>query len=301
MLSTLGSVAFVTATVVVARFSVTTSAAPLASSARPGRVLLFSDHHGLGFGDQFAEETRKKAALPGRGVDGRLSCGCSCWRRGARRRGFGDSGHDVLDRCLLLDDLLVLSHSFFCFYLDFDLVAGGGFFTILGADTLNPIVRGVELGRRDDDEPNLAPLLYFTHGVAFLVQQERGDRNRQNRADFGAGFFQSLFFEETGDRECRRLNVANRAESTTPGADDSACFTQRCAQTLTRHFHQAKSRDSANLHACTVDLQRVAHAVFNRALALLNRHVDVVDDNQAADVPQSQLATDLVGRFEVGI
>ena len=46
--------------------------------------------------------------------------------------------------------------------------------------------------------------------------------------------------------------------------------------------------------------QRVAQAVLDIALVLLRFHVDEVDDDQAAEVAQAQLAGDFVGGFEVG-
>jgi hypothetical protein len=48
-------------------------------------------------------------------------------------------------------------------------------------------------------------------------------------------------------------------------------------------------------------MDRIAQAVFHLALVLGRRHVDEVDDDQAADVAQAQLAGDFVGRFQVGV
>ena len=48
-------------------------------------------------------------------------------------------------------------------------------------------------------------------------------------------------------------------------------------------------------------LQRVAQPVLDLALVLRRLHVDEVDDDQAADVADAQLARDLVGGFEVGV
>ena len=48
-------------------------------------------------------------------------------------------------------------------------------------------------------------------------------------------------------------------------------------------------------------LHGVAQPVLDLALVLLRLHVDEVDDDQAAEVAQAQLARDLVGGFEVGV
>ena len=47
--------------------------------------------------------------------------------------------------------------------------------------------------------------------------------------------------------------------------------------------------------------QRVAHALFNGPTVLRRAHVDKVDDDQAAHVPQAQLACDFFGRFKVSV
>src|ERR1051325_3564894 len=49
-----------------------------------------------------------------------------------------------------------------------------------------------------------------------------------------------------------------------------------------------------------VDPERGAQAVLALARAALRFHVDEVDDDQAAEVAQAQLARPFVGRFDVG-
>jgi hypothetical protein len=50
-----------------------------------------------------------------------------------------------------------------------------------------------------------------------------------------------------------------------------------------------------------VHLEGVAQAVFHLALVLGRGHVDEVDDDQAAQVAQAQLAGDFIGRLQVGV
>ena len=75
---------------------------------------------------------------------------------------------------------------------------------------------------------------------------------------------------------------------------------ERRAQPLARQFQQAEARNLAGLHARAVDVQRIAQAVFDFALIAPAFHVDEVDDDQAAQVAQAQLARDFVGGFEIG-
>ncbi len=78
-------------------------------------------------------------------------------------------------------------------------------------------------------------------------------------------------------------------------------FTQRWAQALTGHFQQAKARNMADLNTRTVLTHRFTQTVFYRTLVAYRRHVDEVDNNQAAEVTQAQLTSNLIGSFEVGV
>jgi hypothetical protein len=80
-----------------------------------------------------------------------------------------------------------------------------------------------------------------------------------------------------------------------------ARFAERRPQALARHLEQAEARDAARSGSAPVLLHGIAQAVLDRALVLRRLHVDEVDDDQAADVAQPQLARDLVGRLEVGV
>jgi len=85
------------------------------------------------------------------------------------------------------------------------------------------------------------------------------------------------------------------------GAGNVAGFGQRGAQTLTGEFHQAEAADLAHLDASTIKAQTIAQTVFNVTLTLLAFHVDKVDDDQATEVAQAQLASQFVGRFLIGL
>jgi hypothetical protein len=66
-----------------------------------------------------------------------------------------------------------------------------------------------------------------------------------------------------------------------------ARLAQRRPQALTGHLEQPKPRQPSNLNAGTVHLHCVAQSVFDLALILRGLHIDEVDDNQAADVPDA--------------
>ncbi|MNI23184.1 hypothetical protein D3C73_767590 [compost metagenome] len=96
------------------------------------------------------------------------------------------------------------------------------------------------------------------------------------------------------------FGIADHAGAVATRAGDVRAFVQGRTQALTRQFHQAKARNLAHLHAGTVEMEGVTQALFNGALVLAVFHVDEVDDDQAAQVAQAQLAGHFVGRFGVG-
>ena len=177
---------------------------------------------------------------------------------------------------------------------------GRGLFTFAYAQ--HGVVRGFHLIVRDDDHANVA-LTGFdgAHRSAFFVQQVGRNRHRHDSVNFLGVLFQRFFFNQTQDRERQGLVITNGAGTATARADVMTGFTQRRAQTLTRHFEQAEARNMADLDTGTILTYRFAQAVFNRALVAYRRHVDEVDDNQAAEVTQTQLAGNLIGRFQVRV
>ncbi len=56
-----------------------------------------------------------------------------------------------------------------------------------------------------------------------------------------------------------------------------------------------------DLNARAILTHRFAQAIFHRALVTHRRHIDKVDNDQAAQVAQAQLTRDLIGRFQVGV
>ena len=77
-------------------------------------------------------------------------------------------------------------------------------------------------------------------------------------------------------------------------------FAERGTQPLSGHLEQAEARDLADLDARPVHADRIAQAVLDLALVALRAHVNEVDHDEAAEVPEAQLPGDFVGCFQVG-
>ncbi len=57
----------------------------------------------------------------------------------------------------------------------------------------------------------------------------------------------------------------------------------------------------ADLNAGAVLTDSFTQTILNRALMAYRRHIDVIDNDQAAQVTQTQLTSNLIGRFKVGV
>ena len=73
------------------------------------------------------------------------------------------------------------------------------------------------------------------------------------------------------------------------------------ANALARHFEQAEMRDAPDLDSGAILPQAIAELAFHRAVIALLVHVDEVDDDQAGEVPQSELPRDLLGGLQIGL
>ena len=69
---------------------------------------------------------------------------------------------------------------------------------------------------------------------------------------------------------------------------------------MATHFHEAKFADGPKLNPGPVLAQSIAQTIFYVTAVAAFFHVDKVDHDQAAQVTQTHLASDFVGRFQVG-
>ena len=78
-------------------------------------------------------------------------------------------------------------------------------------------------------------------------------------------------------------------------------FEHAGAKPLAAHLHQAEARDSADLDARAVVLERLLHRLLDFADVALLLHVDEVDDDQPGHVAQPQLPRDLGRGLDIGV
>src|SRR5260221_5595939 len=75
---------------------------------------------------------------------------------------------------------------------------------------------------------------------------------------------------------------------------------QRRSQPLARQFEQAERADATELDARAVVFHAFLETALDRALVAVLLHVDEIDDDEAGEVAQTELAGDLLRRLEVG-
>ena len=244
--------------------------------------------------DQRLDQTFEQAWLSG---SDRLCDYCFNWRWcSALRRG--------LDRCFLANQGAGCRSLLLFFHFNsrhFIARLSGLRFRAVVTDARNFEVRCFQVVIRNDHDACTRAQLGLGDRVAFFVEQEGGNWNWHLCADFSSAVFQGFFFDQAQNGQRQRFYVADDALTVAAWADDTAAFAQGWAQALARHFQQAKTRDTAHLYAGTVGFQAFTDFFFHGALVLRRGHVDKVDDDQAADVTQTQLAGDFFSRFQVGL
>src|SRR5204863_3342303 len=110
-----------------------------------------------------------------------------------------------------------------------------------------------------------------------------------------------LLLQDAKDVQRRRRGIADVARAVTARAGRVRRFLERRLQPLARKLEQPEARDLADLHAGAVVLERLAQAVLHLALVLRALHVDEVDHDEAAQIPEPQLARYFVRRLEVRV
>ena len=152
-----------------------------------------------------------------------------------------------------------------------------------------------------DQEFNFALVLEGAQPLALLVEDVGGDFDRDLHDDARGAVLAQLLADEAQDRERHRLDAADAADADATRAHDVARLAERRPQTLARHLQQSEARQPADLDAGAIHLHGVAQPIFDIALVLGRLHVDEVDDDQATDVTDAQLARDFIRRFEIGV
>ncbi len=135
---------------------------------------------------------------------------------------------------------------------------------------------------------------------AFFVQQECSDVDRYLCVQGSRVFLHGLFLQQAQYMQRAGFCIADDASAIAAGAGNVRTLVQCRTQALSRQLHEAETGYFAHLDPCTVKVKGVSKALFNKTLVLVVLHIDEVDDDQAAQVAQTKLAGNFLGRFQVG-
>src|SRR5580658_4423801 len=100
-------------------------------------------------------------------------------------------------------------------------------------------------------------------------------------------------------RRWLKTRLHDKTPTVTDAADDRQRLEQALVDALSRHLDESKLRDVEDLGASLVARERLAQGRRDGVAVGLCFHVDEVDDDDAANVAQSKLASNLFGRFKV--
>ncbi|CUI79887.1 Uncharacterised protein [Achromobacter xylosoxidans] len=253
---------------------------------------------GLGIAGQPAEQALEQAAARLR------RGGRGSGRRGGGRHGRRLRGRDALDQRFGAGlDLAFarLPRSVRGRRLD-QFEAGLHFFQarIVVAQALDVVMRRFQVLVGDQHQVDLQAGFHLGDVGALFVQQVGRHVDRHLGVDRRGVFLHGFFLQQAQDVQGAGFGVADHAGAVAARAGDVRAFVQGRTQALARQFHQAEARDLAHLDAGAVEMEGVTQALFDGALVLAVFHVDEVDDDQAAQVAQAQLAGHFVGGFRVG-
>ena len=137
--------------------------------------------------------------------------------------------------------------------------------------------------------------------AALLVEDVDRHLARHLHGDGGGAALLAFLFQAAQHAQGGGFGGAHQAGAGAMGAGDGRAGDDAGAQALARHFHQAELGDLADLHPGAVVLDRIAQPPFHLAVVAAFFHVDEVDDDQAGQVAQAQLAADFAGRFQIGL
>ncbi len=119
--------------------------------------------------------------------------------------------------------------------------------------------------------------------------------------DLRGALLETLVLDIAQDLQRRGVDRADPAGSLAMRAGLGAGLGDAGAKALARQFHQSELTDPAKLDAGAVVLDHVLHLAFDRVLVARFVHVDEIDDDQPGEIPEPQLAGNLLGRLQIGL
>ncbi len=163
------------------------------------------------------------------------------------------------------------------------------------------MLRCLQVNVGDQQDVDFVTQLDGLNILTLFIKQEGGNIDRHLRVHCRRVVFHCFFFEDAKNVERSRLRTTDVPRAGTAGAGDIAGLCERRAQALARQFHQAEAADLARLNTGPIKTQGFTQAVLYFALVPCAFHIDEIDDDEAAQIAQTQLPSHFLRCFEVGL
>src|SRR5690606_4107701 len=137
--------------------------------------------------------------------------------------------------------------------------------------------------------------------VALVVEDVEGHGGADAQVDRTGAVASGLDVDAAQGHQGGAFGRADASGALAVRADLGGALDDAEAAALAADLHQAEAGDAAHLDAGAVSGQGVLQRLFDGAVVLRLIHVDEVDDDQAGEVAQAQLAGGLDGGFHIGL
>ena len=137
--------------------------------------------------------------------------------------------------------------------------------------------------------------------VALVVQDVEGHGCAKAKIYRAGTVLAGLYVHRPKGHQGGALGGADAAGTLAVRADLGGTLDDAETAALAADLHQAEARDTAHLDTGAVLGEGVLQGLFDGAVVLRLIHVDEVDDDQAGEVAQTQLASGLNGGLHIGL
>ena len=167
--------------------------------------------------------------------------------------------------------------------------------------TLDDEVGTMNLVAPGDRDGHAMPRFHIVQELTLLIEDIQRDFGRRERDEIMRRACDQPVLDRPQHRQRDRFRRSDGTGALAMGTLRRRAFQHARTQPLPRHFQQAEVTDPADLDARAVVAQAFLDAPLDRPVVALLLHIDVVDHDQSGEIPQLQLARDLLRRFHVGL
>ena len=161
--------------------------------------------------------------------------------------------------------------------------------------------RRLQTGIPVDQDDNVMLHLHVPNLVALVVQQIIGHLLGGGIGQTAVPTLGHLLLQLAKEMNGGGLDGTNGSQPFAAGTFQTTGFVEGGFHPLPGEFQQPERGNFANLNLGAVQFEGLFELFFNLQVVLFVLHVDKIDDDQAAQVTQTQLSANLLRRLEIGL